>query len=168
MQPKHKNVWPHRHLLHCTLSPRARTSPHSKNLRSCIVRVLRKSVPVIRMSGGRHPSPYGSSPTGSPRQRCQSTSAGDGDANAGQLPVGRERLNINFLAGQQPRSASTGGNGGGASAPNYVRQRVASTHVPGASSSRHRSFVPTPSALGRGSATPTYAIPATPPDARGR
>lgn len=120
------------------------------------------------MSGSsRYPSPYGSSPSGSPRQRCQSTSADDNVVNADALPaVGRERLAINFLAGQQPRTASSGG--GSANAPNYVRQRVASTHVPGASSSRQRAFVPTPSALGRGGAVPTYAIPASLPDARGR
>lgn len=104
----------------------------------------------------------------SPRPRCQSTTSTNSTGGADALPAGRERLAIRFLAGQQPRPRTVSTSGGGsAGAPDYVRHRVLSTHVPGSSSGRHRGFVATPSNLGGGS-SPTYAIPASPPGARGR
>lgn len=127
-----------------------------------------------RMSGSPLRSPYGSK---SPRPRCQSTAGSNGSASPPM--TGRERLAIQFLAGQspsRPRTSSIGsGSSGTPSVPTvpagYTRQRVASTYAPGATASggRARSFVPTPSALGPGTgASPGYAIQASPPDTRGR
>ena len=90
-----------------------------------------------RMSGSPLRSPYGSK---SPRPRCQSTTGSNGSASPPM--TGRERLAIQFLAGQsptRPRTSSIGG-GSGSSAPGapalppgYTRQRVSSTYAPGAS-----------------------------------
>ncbi|KAI5121503.1 hypothetical protein M0805_006540 [Coniferiporia weirii] len=120
-----------------------------------------------RMSGSRH-SPYGSQ---SPRPRCQSTSSGGSGGSDGPPPSGRERLAIHFLAGHQarPRTSSTSSGSASGPPPEFARQRVSSTHIPGASSGRHRTFNPAPSGLGPGGgASPAYAVHVNPPDTRGR
>ncbi|KAH8116409.1 velvet factor-domain-containing protein [Phellopilus nigrolimitatus] len=114
-----------------------------------------------RMSGSNR-YPFGSQ---SPRR--QSTSSSD-HAETDDAPSGRERLAIRFLAGQaRPRTSSIGPGSASGSSPEHVRQRVASAHIPGASS--HRASAAAPSGLGPGGgASPIYAMHGSPPDTRGR
>lgn len=117
------------------------------------------------MSGSRR-STLGSQ---SPRPRYQSTSSRA--ATPEPPPTGRERLAIRFLAGEQTRPRTSSISAGSASGvpPGFVRPRVASTHVPGANSSRHghRSFTPVPSGLGQAVSSSPVVL-GSPPDTTGR